>query len=341
MRLPGLVVLRRAAGDAARERGRVQGSVRAGDLLGHADQRAPVPVRERHHPLAGLGRQGQRAERLLCPGQERAQRVGVQAVQHEDLRTAQDRGVQLEARVLGRGAHEGDRAVLHVRQETVLLRLVEAVDLVDEEERAAAVRAAQAGGLERAPEVRHAGEDRADRHEGEVGQAREQARDRRLAGAGRTPEDQAGERAAREHGAERAVPQQVILADDVLEPAGPQRSASGRGAPSGGASSGSALSKRSGIGGQRCCARRTLARRGAREGRRLVIHRSRPRPAEDQCIFAVRSMETHWLSTPSRCITGPAAVASMSRRFVQRGQIAGIRHRTRLAPISRAARVMP
>ena len=45
----------------------------------------------------------------------------------------------LEVGVLGRRADERDRAVLDVRQQRVLLGLVEAMDLVEEEDRARAV----------------------------------------------------------------------------------------------------------------------------------------------------------------------------------------------------------
>ena len=55
-----------------------------------------------------------------------------------DAQPRQQSAVQLERRVLGRGADEDDVAGLDERQERVLLRPVEAVDLVHEEERAAA-----------------------------------------------------------------------------------------------------------------------------------------------------------------------------------------------------------
>ena len=59
-------------------------------------------------------------------------------LQHEDLRARQQRRVHLERRVLGRRADEHDVARLDARQERVLLRLVEAMDFVDEQDRAAA-----------------------------------------------------------------------------------------------------------------------------------------------------------------------------------------------------------
>ena len=59
-------------------------------------------------------------------------------LEHVDLRPRQQRRVDLERRVLGGRADEDDVAGLDARQERVLLRLVEAVDLVDEEDRAPA-----------------------------------------------------------------------------------------------------------------------------------------------------------------------------------------------------------
>ena len=57
------------------------------------------------------------------------------------LRARQQRGVDLEVRVLGRRADQRDHALLDAGQQGVLLRLVEAVDLVEEEDRPLSVRA--------------------------------------------------------------------------------------------------------------------------------------------------------------------------------------------------------
>jgi hypothetical protein len=62
-----------------------------------------------------------------------------QRLQAEHARAAEQRGVHREAGVLGGGPDQRDRAVLHVRQERVLLPLVEAVDLVHEQDGALAV----------------------------------------------------------------------------------------------------------------------------------------------------------------------------------------------------------
>src|SRR3712207_8921249 len=58
-------------------------------------------------------------------------RSRLERAQHEDAHAREERPVDLERRVLGRRAHERDRARLHVREESVLLRLVQPMDLVD------------------------------------------------------------------------------------------------------------------------------------------------------------------------------------------------------------------
>ena len=190
--------------------------------IGHADQHRP-----RRPSSSGSGRPSIASARARSLPSASV----VERLEDEDARPRQERGVELEGRVLGRRADQRDRAVLHHRQEGILLRAVEAVDLVDEEERALARLAARARRLEHLLQVGDAGEDRRDLLEMEVGLARQQPRDRRLAGARRPPEDERAERAGGEHPGERAVgPEQVVLADDVGERSGRSRSASGRGA---------------------------------------------------------------------------------------------------------------
>ncbi|MNI73661.1 hypothetical protein D3C73_1296850 [compost metagenome] len=58
------------------------------------------------------------------------------AFQHVHAATRQQRGVQLERRILGGGADEQDGAALDMRQERILLCLVETVHFVDEQHRA-------------------------------------------------------------------------------------------------------------------------------------------------------------------------------------------------------------
>ena len=62
--------------------------------------------------------------------------VVLQLLEPEHAASRQQRSDDLEGWVFSRRADQGDRAVFDVRQDGVLLRLVEAVDLVDEQDRA-------------------------------------------------------------------------------------------------------------------------------------------------------------------------------------------------------------
>ena len=72
------------------------------------------------------------------PPHDRDELVLPEAAQHVHAAAREQRRVHLEGRVLGGGADEDDRALLDVGQEGVLLGAVEAVDLVDEQDRAQA-----------------------------------------------------------------------------------------------------------------------------------------------------------------------------------------------------------
>ena len=146
--------------------------------------------------------------------------VVVEAAQHEDLGARQQRADQLEGRVLGRGADEDHRAVLDNRQKGVLLRAVEAVDLVDEEKRALAHLAALLRRVEHLAQIRHAGKDRRQRLEDQIGALRQQPRDRRLAAARRAPKDHRRQFAVRDHSADRTIGgEQMVLTDDFRQAA--------------------------------------------------------------------------------------------------------------------------
>ena len=62
-----------------------------------------------------------------------------QGLQHENLAPGKKRAVDLEGRILRRGADEHDAALFHKRKEGVLLGLVETVDFVHEDDGAHAV----------------------------------------------------------------------------------------------------------------------------------------------------------------------------------------------------------
>ena len=100
---------------------------------------------------------------------ERADLVVAERLQHEHARAREQRRVHLERRVLGRRADQRDRAVLDVRQHRVLLRFVEAVDLVDEQHGAlpGALELRRVG--DDAPQIRYAGAHRRERLEVRAG----------------------------------------------------------------------------------------------------------------------------------------------------------------------------
>jgi hypothetical protein len=96
---------------------------------------------------------------------------------------------QLERGVLGGGAHEQDRAALDVRQEGVLLGLVETMHLVDEQHRAPPLLEARLRLRQYQPHLRQPGEHRGDGAELGIGVLGEQQRQRGLAAARRPPQD--------------------------------------------------------------------------------------------------------------------------------------------------------
>ena len=155
-------------------------------------------------------------------GKQRLDRRIVEALEGEHARPRQERRIELEGRVLGGGADEHDRAVFHMRQEGVLLGAVEAVDLVDEEQRAAPFLAARFRRVEDFAQILHAGMNGRELLEMEVGDLGEEARHGGLAGARRAPEDHRGEPPGFDHARQHALlAEEMILADHLGERAGP------------------------------------------------------------------------------------------------------------------------
>ena len=145
-----------------------------------------------------------------------------QRLQGEQQAARQQRADDAEERVLRGGGDQRDPAVLHARQQRVLLRLGEAVHLVDEQH------GLRAGVGQRAPrlvddlaDVLDAGGDRGQLAEAPAGAARDDHREGRLAGARRPPQDDRQRGVALHQAAQRrAGAEQVRLADHLVEGAG-------------------------------------------------------------------------------------------------------------------------
>ncbi len=156
-------------------------------------------------------------------GKQRLKAFVVQALEGKHARPRQKRRVELEGRVLGGGADEDDSAVLHIGQEGILLRAVEAVDLVDEQEGTLAVFAACARRIEHLAQISHPGLDGGELLEMKVGKFGKEPRHSGLAGAGRSPEDHRAEPAGLDHAGEDAVlSEKMVLAHHLLERRGTQ-----------------------------------------------------------------------------------------------------------------------
>jgi hypothetical protein len=108
-----------------------------------------------------------------------------------------------------------------VRQERILLALVEAVDLVDEQRRTATlVRAPLARLLDELAQLLHPSEHGRERDKLRACAARDHARERRLAGSGRPPQDQRRQPIALDELAQRLTARkQRLLPDDLVDAA--------------------------------------------------------------------------------------------------------------------------
>jgi hypothetical protein len=116
-------------------------------------------------------------------------------------------------------ADEDEQPGLHVRQERVLLRLVEAVHLVDEHHgRLTAALALGLCSLDRVADVLHTAEHRRDGDEFEPEGRRHQPRQRGLADARRPPQNHRVRSLRCEGHAQRLVrPEQMLLADHLVD----------------------------------------------------------------------------------------------------------------------------
>ena len=73
--------------------------------------------------------------------------VGWDGFELEQHRTRNERAVDVEKRIVRRGTDEADRAAFYMREQDVLLALVESMDLINEENGCGVVQFAADGGL--------------------------------------------------------------------------------------------------------------------------------------------------------------------------------------------------
>ena len=194
------------------ERGE-RGARVAGRAGGEELERVVVHPRRVRNAALVAERAAQQREHVLVL--ERAQLV--------DPAAREQRRVHLEVGVLGGGADEDHRGVLHRRQQRVLLRLVEAVDLVEEEDRALATRLeAVLGALDHGAYLRAAGVDGRRLLERGARVHGEQASERCLPGAGRPVQDHRVRPALLDRRSQRrASAEQVLLPHELAERGGP------------------------------------------------------------------------------------------------------------------------
>ena len=184
--------------------------------------------RGQHLPAIAAGALDQQVDRVVIsrhgfgpetPIDELADRCPIERFETEQGGTTAQRGVDLEEGVLGGGADQGQRPVLDRRQQGILLRLREPVDLVEEQDRSLSPLAESvAGTLDRGTHVLDAGVHRRHLLERPRRAAGDRQRERRLARPGRAPQQDRRQPVGLDEDAQwPAGSDEVILADDVVD----------------------------------------------------------------------------------------------------------------------------
>jgi hypothetical protein len=162
---------------------------------------------------------------LLGLGQQLAHFFVAQRLQHIDLRARQQCGIDFETGILGGGADEGYQAGFDERQQGILLRLVEAVDLVHEQDGMAAILVEiLLRLLHRGADILHAGKHGGQGDKRGIESVRGKAGQRGLADARRPPQDHRMRFACLKREPQwLAFAQQMALADHFVQGLGAQR----------------------------------------------------------------------------------------------------------------------
>ncbi len=153
----------------------------------------------------------------------------------ENLAARDERRVDAEERVLRRRADEDDDPILDVAEQHILLRAVEAVDFVEEEDRPLGVLQAIAGAGEDVADFLDADRRCVDGLEGGLGALGDDLSQGRFAGAGRAVEDRAGQPIGVQQAAEElAGAEEVLLTDEFVQRSRPHPHGQGLDAGKGG-----------------------------------------------------------------------------------------------------------
>ena len=161
---------------------------------------------------------------LQRPVQQDLQVGDFQGLEDKDLAAGEQGGDDLEGRVLRRRADQHDGAALDGAEQGVLLRLVEAVDLIDEEDRRRRTgeEGIAAGLVDHFAHLFHPGTDGAEGEELAVQGLGDDAGEGGLSDPGRAPEDEGRQGTGLDHAPQDAAfTDQVLLADILLQGSGP------------------------------------------------------------------------------------------------------------------------
>ena len=194
------------------------GQPRIVERFGLPQQEAPVAIGAGDECGAGIGGEGQGAFKAFGAGQQHFQRVMPEPFKDQHLCAGEQGGVESKAGVLGGRAHQRDCAAFDEGQEAVLLRTVEAVDFVHEQQRLLAGLRHPVSLGKGLFQVGHARKHRADRGEAHSHLVCEQSRNARLAGARWPPQDHARQFSCVHHPPDRAVGSgQMFLPDHLCQ----------------------------------------------------------------------------------------------------------------------------
>jgi len=196
----------------------------APDFFGQCQRRASIPIRHANERGARIVIQRQGfGFRLFGARQQFCDSVFVERAKRHHAGAREQRGVEFERWILGRGADQGDGSVFHHGQKGILLRAIEAMDFIDKQQGRAADGASLAGLLKYFLQIRDAAENGGDLHEVEIGLPCKKSCDSGLSRSRRTPEDKRAHGAGANQSRQRAVcAKQMILPRNIAKLHGAQ-----------------------------------------------------------------------------------------------------------------------